>query len=244
MQSNLTVLGYNTRGIDGIFGRGTRAAIAGWQDKQGFSTTSYLTQLQVARLERQGAARRAEIRAEDEAYWASTGATGREPDLVAYLERYPQGRHAAEAKKMLNEIALQRARAAERAAWDTAREADTAAAYRAFLEAHPDGRFAAQARTRLQQKQAEEQAEQQAALDAAAEEEIALNLRPIARVLVEQRLAQLGLQPGQVDGSFDEATRRALRGFQQSQNLPVTGYLTEATLGALLADSLRQLRDL
>ncbi len=31
VQRDLSLMGYDTRGIDGVFGRGTRAAIAGWQ---------------------------------------------------------------------------------------------------------------------------------------------------------------------------------------------------------------------
>jgi peptidoglycan hydrolase-like protein with peptidoglycan-binding domain len=57
----------------------------------------------------------------------------------------------------------------------------------------------------------------------------------IARLLIEQRLTQLGDDPGAVDGTFDEATRRALRRFQRARDLPATGYVSQATMARLLA---------
>ena len=42
VQSQLTLLNYNTRGVDGIFGPGSRGAITNWQQSNGFPQTSYL----------------------------------------------------------------------------------------------------------------------------------------------------------------------------------------------------------
>ena len=50
IQAELTRLGFDTRGIDGSFGRGTRNAIAGWQQANGFGTTGYLTASQADTL--------------------------------------------------------------------------------------------------------------------------------------------------------------------------------------------------
>ena len=36
------------------------------------------------------------------------------------------------------------------------------------------------------------------------------------------------------DGTFDADTRRAIRRFQRSRDLPVTGYVTQATMVHLL----------
>ena len=55
------------------------------------------------------------------------------------------------------------------------------------------------------------------------------------RILVEQRLEQFGADPGRVDGVFDRDTRRAIRRFQKARDLPVTGYVTTATLARLMA---------
>ena len=42
VQRDLSLLGYGTRGIDGIFGQGTRNAIAAWQDDNDIERSSYL----------------------------------------------------------------------------------------------------------------------------------------------------------------------------------------------------------
>ncbi len=46
-QLALTLLGFDTKGFDGIFGRYTRAAISRFQDKHSFETTGYFTSEQV-----------------------------------------------------------------------------------------------------------------------------------------------------------------------------------------------------
>lgn len=50
IQSRLSVLGYDTRGVDGVFGSGTRRAIRDWQTAQGDAVTGYLTAAQVRTL--------------------------------------------------------------------------------------------------------------------------------------------------------------------------------------------------
>lgn len=50
VQSGLTQRGFSTRGIDGIFGAGTRGAIAGWQRANDMTATGYLTAAQYQRL--------------------------------------------------------------------------------------------------------------------------------------------------------------------------------------------------
>ncbi|SIS85009.1 Putative peptidoglycan binding domain-containing protein [Roseivivax lentus] len=252
IQRDLTLLEYNTRGIDGIFGPGTRSAITEWQRDTGIVATGFLSGNQVARLDRQAAERaealereaerREEERArEDRAYWNETGASGAEADLRAYLERYPDGDFAAEAESALAEIeaeAREAAAAQDRAAWDAAEAEGTEAAYRRYQSNYPDGAFAAEAQRRLSELSrpaAERQAEAQSQA-----QEAALNLSPIARRLAEVRLEALGLDPGRVDGTFDADTRRAIRRYQQSRGLTVTGYLDQVTVVRLLADSLRR----
>jgi peptidoglycan hydrolase-like protein with peptidoglycan-binding domain len=60
-------------------------------------------------------------------------------------------------------------------------------------------------------------------------------------MLVEQRLARMGLEPGRVDGTFDAATRRAIRAYQESRDLAVTGYLDQSMIALLLAGSLGEI---
>ncbi|MFO8124880.1 peptidoglycan-binding domain-containing protein, partial [Yoonia sp.] len=73
--------------------------------------------------------------------------------------------------------------------------------------------------------------------EARAREE-ALNINPILRRLIESRLQQLGFNPGRVDGQFDGDTRRAISRYQRQGNLTATGYLDQATLARLLADTI------
>lgn len=50
VQAGLTRRGFDTRGVDGIFGRGTRNAIAAWQRANDLTATGYLTAPQIQRL--------------------------------------------------------------------------------------------------------------------------------------------------------------------------------------------------
>ncbi len=112
IQDDLTVLGYDTRGIDGVFGRGTRRAIAAWQRDNGFPDTGYLTRdswqaitdlaiparAEKERLEAEKEANRLEA---DRAYWRETGRGRSEAGLRAYLKRYPEGIYAEIARERL-----------------------------------------------------------------------------------------------------------------------------------------------
>ncbi len=114
IQSNLTLLGFDTRGVDGIFGRGSRTAIRNWQQQNGFQQTSFLDAVQINRLDAQASRRAAEIEAEEERareealrldrdYWEETGATGTDAGYRAYLQRYPDGAFADQAREALAE---------------------------------------------------------------------------------------------------------------------------------------------
>ncbi|MCC5973342.1 MAG: peptidoglycan-binding protein [Rubellimicrobium sp.] len=249
IQRKFTLLGYNTGGIDGIFGPMTRGSITNWQQQNGLPQTGYLTAEQIARLDAQAARRSAELEAEaerqrqtairaDRAFWDETGALGTEAGLRAYLGRYPDGIFAEEAAAtlaLLEERDRQRAQVEERQAWDRAREVDTVAAYRTYLRLYPEGQFRGNAQARIVALTPEDGG---AALRPAARVgEEALNLNAQTRRLVEQRLADLGLEPGAVDGTFDNQTRRAIRNYQRDHNLPATGFLDETVLVRLLAET-------
>ncbi|MCL4188322.1 MAG: peptidoglycan-binding protein [Rhodobacteraceae bacterium] len=251
IQRDLALLGYDPRGIDGIFGPATRTALRAWQQATGFAVTGYLDAPQLDRLraqardraiqlEEEARARQLEEERRDRAYWQETGAAGSEAGLRAYLERYPDGLFADVARTRLAAIEDERRRqaaAADRAAWDSARDADTVAAYRRYLQDFPQGAFVAAARARIAEIEADLRDSDR--VDAARQAEAALGLTPFTRRLIEQRLDALGLQPGAVDGTFDEQSRRAIRRFQRARGLPVTGYVDEATLIRLLADAIR-----
>ena len=200
IQQQLTLLGFNTRGIDGIWGAGTRRAIADWQRREGIRSTGYMDGAQVRILAGQARSREAEIAAQREAdakaaeqadldYWQRTGASGQEAGLQAYLERYPEGLFAPQAKRLLADIAAAKPK---------------------------DDAFAEYAAT-----------------------ERGLGLTPQMRTLAEQRLRAQGYDTGRVDGTFDEATRSALRKFQRANGLKVTGYMNRDTVGALIVSSFR-----
>lgn len=231
IQRDLALLGHDPRGIDGIFGRGTRDAIARWQRAQGLPDTGYLTGNQVVRLRDQGLARRAEADRQDTAFWRETGEGATEAGLRRYLERYPEGLHADRARALLAPFDASRREAvaqADREAWERALAEGTPEAYADYLARFPEGAFRAEAQVR--REAASGDAVQ--AADRAEEDRIVGNA--ITRLLVEQRLRQLGTDPGPIDGIFDEATRRAIRSFQRARDLPETGHLSEATLARLL----------
>jgi peptidoglycan hydrolase-like protein with peptidoglycan-binding domain len=248
IQRNLTLLGFETRGIDGIFGAATRGAITAWQQENGFRQTGYLTAEQINRLDAQAARRAVQLEAEaarqaqiaaaaDRAFWDETGARGDEAGLRAYLERYPDGLFSETATEELAGIEAlnrDRAAAADRAAWDSARQTDTVSAYRAYLREQPQGAFQGEAEARIQQLQQEVELADTARDAQVAENALGLN-RPTIR-LVEAKLAQLDYDPGEVNGEIDGNTRRAIRNYQRDRGLPVTGFLNEATLVRLLAD--------
>lgn len=251
IQRSLSILGYDTRGIDGIFGNGSRNAIRGWQNARGFVVSGYVDGPQLNTLGQQAAVRAAELEEEarqareeqeraDRAYWQVTGQGASEDGLRAYLGRYPDGLFAEQAEQRLDQIeraARADAEARDRAAWDVARGTDSVPAYQGYLNANPEGAFRQQARARIDQLTGGGGGltpQQIAQLEA---REAQLNLPPVTRSLIEQRLAVLGLEPGRIDGRFDDRTRRAIRRYQQARGLDVTGYLNQTSVVRLLAET-------
>lgn len=243
IQRGLTLIGYSTKGIDGLFGPGTRAAIRGWQVKNGYAATGYLQGAQVreiadeaevkaAALEAEAQKRQEEQDRQDRAYWDVTGAKGDEAGLRAYVKKYPDGVYAEIAQERLQVFDDQRAAASaakDREAWAKAERENSEAGYRAYLKEFPKGAYAETAQSRLGQSDA--------ATAAAERGEAALGLSGQTRLIIEQRLAAQGLKPGKVDGVFDAETRRAIRRYQNARGLPVSGYLNEGTVVRLLADA-------
>ncbi len=253
IQRDLSLLDFNTRGIDGIFGRGTRAAIASWQQAQGFDATGFLSREQITRLDAQAERRAAELEAEaerrraeqlaaDRAFWDETGARGDEPGLRAYIGRYPDGEYSEIAKERLAQIERQKRRdtnARDRQLWDEASRENTAAAYGDYLELSPQGAFRDEAADRIKAMRDQQQNAQ--ANSAAARQEQALNLTPRTRQVIESRLDALDLRPGKVDGQFDANTRRAIRRYQSARGMEPTGYLNEKVVVQLMADTVRSI---
>ncbi|WP_394155519.1 peptidoglycan-binding protein [Loktanella salsilacus] len=251
VQRNLQVLGFDTRGIDGIFGPGTRGAIRTWQGQNNTAQTGYLTADTIGRINDQAARRAAELelqaeqrrtanRTADRADWEKTGATGTAAGLRAYLDTHPDGQFADQARAALAERRQQNRSAAanaDRALWDRMVEADNVAAYNRYLAEQPDGAFRDDAVARIAQLQKSVAAERDNSAAAAAEQQLALD--PISLRLVEARLQQLGLNPGAVDGRIDGDTRGAIRRYQRDRQLTASGFLDQATVSQMLTDAFR-----
>ncbi len=246
LQQQLTLLEYQPRGVDGIFGPSTRAAVTRFQVKNGFPGTGFLNKQQIDRLGLQSERRqeelaaaekreRLELEAKDRAAWAVLGGEEDEAGVRTYLERYPEGLFSPIARERLAAMEAERQELMaqqDRTDWDVAASAGTEAAFRAYLEAHPDGAFAAQAKDRIEALAGADSESQKAALAA----EATLGLTPVTRMLVEQRLDQIRMAPGTVDGTFDDETRAAIRRFQRARGLEVTGFMNEAVAARMLAD--------
>lgn len=260
IQRDLTVLGHDTRGIDGLFGPATRRAITLWQGQSGAEQTGYLTRDQIFTLAAESARRSAQIEAEERAarealeradreFWAMTGAAGDAPGLRSYLERYPSGIFASLARDRLETLAeISRAedRARDLEAWRRARAADTDSAYQAYIRDFPEGEFAPAARATLAARAPSPpapEADENAAIAAALGAERALGLSQPTRLLIEQRLSRLGYDPGPLDGVFDDQSRRAIAQAQQAFGLDDTGFVSQELVTALLSNLLRDFFD-
>ena len=243
IQKRLTRLGFDTAGIDGIFGRGSRAAITRYQRSRGFEDSGYLNAEVVARIasdaaqrEAEERARREELEREDRRYWQRTGASGLETDLQAYLDRYPDGLFADVAKERLRGFGVTDQEI--RRAWARADRENTLEAYQRFSSRYPGSPFTAEAEARIARLQAETaQVAQQAGRDQAEERAVAAN--PVSRLLVERGLAKSGFDPGPVDGVFDDQSRAALRNFQRDEGMIPTGFVSQATMLRLTVRAVR-----
>ena len=246
IQRDLALLGYDPRGIDGVFGPATRRAIIAWQTDEGFDAHGYLDRDQralmqeaalrrAAELEEEARRRRQIEEARDRAFWQETGARRTEAGFRQYLREFPDGLFADIARDELEDIEAARRSemdARERAAWDDARGVNTVAAYRSFLTNYPEGVFAEAAKTRIDELTEESRDAEMREQYIRVERSVAGN--GAARLLIEGRLAGLGLDPGDVDGNFTPETRRAIRRFQRARDLDVTGFVDQPTMVQLL----------
>lgn len=252
IQENLSLLGYDPRGIDGRFGPGSRHAIMEWQETNDLARTGYLDAEQITKLERQArhAGRPQQPAPQppaaqpptqppaplsaDDRYWNRTGAQGTGDGYRDYLNRYSAGAHAADARTALKRMAqagTDAMAATERRDWRTARQADQAPDYHDYLNRYPTGIWQPEAEARLAVI-----ATRPAPRDPAADE-AALGLARTDRLSVEQRLNYLRFPPGNIDGFFDEQTRWAIEGYQRSRGFESTGYLDQPTIVRLLDET-------
>lgn len=257
IQRDLTILGYDPRGIDGIFGGGTRAAISAWQGANRFDATGYLNRDQIFEMAQQGARRAAQLEAEararaqeeerrDRAYWRDTGSGQDEAGLRAYLDRYPSGIFANIARDRLAQIEADRraaAQAAERAIWNDAIRVNTLEGYTAYLNRYPSGIYASEARRRIARIEEDRRAEAEAAERAAWAQAQAADTVAAYRAYLDRyprgrfaeqaraRIDELNAPPPRDDD------REAARLVEEAMNLPqITRVLVERRLARLNFD--------
>lgn len=246
VQRDLTILEHDPRGVDGLFGPATRRAIGSWQQANRFTATGFLDSRQLELLRDQAQVRGEQLAEEarrkaeeqrqaDIRFWNQTGRSGQEADLRVYLRNYPDGIYAEEARRQLDAIErarIEQSRGPERTAWQRAEALGTEDAYEEYLRRYPNGLFAETAQERIEALR--QDAKDRDRLEEAQREEDRLGLNTQAWLLIERRLSQQGLDPGRVDGTPTDMTRKAIRRYQSSAGLPVTGYMDRRTLSRLI----------
>ncbi len=249
IQRDLTQLGYDTRGIDGVFGPGTRQSIREHQISMNLRPTGYLTEPQIRSLaeaaRRDAEAkrvaeerRRAEQEAADNDLWRDARRRDDIDGYSAYLDRFPNGIHRNEAEAAVERILDNQRRNAsfrDRAAWEAAERENRLRSYREYLRDYPNGAFADLARARVREFE-EEAARRDERRDWEARER-ALGLTQRDLLSLEQRLAYLGYHPGSVDGRIDRNARVAIREYQSARRLTATGYFDNATVAGLVRET-------
>lgn len=134
--------------------------------------------------------------------------------------------------------------ALEIALWTAADAGGSSLDYRAYLARYPNGTFAALAENRIAlldetsepAPEPQEPQEQGEALSPA-EIEAAMNMSQSIRKDVQERLSALGHDTRGIDGVFGNGTRAAMRRWQTSAALPVTGHLDQPGLDRLRSES-------
>lgn len=295
IQTDLTELGFDTNGVDGLFGRGTRGAIRAWQSSEDLLSTGYLDAGQIRVLAENAEISRAErIRAEeasrrlseaeryeqDETDWRSSREVhtyagyqrylklhpnGRyadearrilaEADRTAeeelwaevrrinnraayenYLDRYPQGRYARDAERRYNDLAAYERRQQaeidaykrrEQNAWREAEQINTPKSYRIFLENYPDGELAAEAQRRRSALVDDQRKDREKALALTRNEWLSL----------EQRLAVLGYDVGDINGKPGKSFRRSVKEYRRSRGLPAHEYVDRKFVRLLVKET-------
>lgn len=154
----------------------------------------------------------------DRDLWAEAAATNTAEAYQGYLGHYPQGEFAEAAQRRLTELRLIE---------DAAKAPPPVAA--------PAPAPAPQIQTPRRQPAPEIQQPRPQVQEPAPGEiaERNLGLSRNDRIAVQRRLNALGYSTGGTDGVLGSRSRSAIRGWQQQNGLPVTGYLTNNQLALL-----------
>lgn len=150
---------------------------------------------------------------------------------AAHKERAP-GEYASVAERLIWRAQSDYSRSKDRAAWKEATYEDSLPAYAKYRKEFPNGIYAQEASARIiafEMLRQEPDIVQQMTI----EDRVLAKNKPAA-LEVEKRLARLGFDPGRVDGKFDKDTQRAVRRYQRSRGLPVSGFVTKDTQRMLM----------
>lgn len=102
VQRSLTQSGFDTRGVDGVFGKGTRRAIRDWQAFNGYQSTGRLTRAQYAAITGDGASVAIQSRSNDDAAWREARRLNDARAYQDYIRRYPGGIYIDQAYERLD----------------------------------------------------------------------------------------------------------------------------------------------
>ena len=220
IQRVLTRQGYDTRGVDGVFGDGTRSAIRAWQAAEDYTVTGYLNQPQT------------DILLGHRATAAQT--TPDAPDAAQPVYVSPTEARNAEAGLFLSadeKRAIQRGLQRQEyydGAIDGVFGSGTRGSIRDWQRAEgatPTGYVtAAQARTL---EIAATQTDAAVVTDPASFDDYESTLNRNARAEVEQRLVYAGFDPGKVNGHFGDTAREAIYNYRASRGLERHPYVDQ-----------------
>ena len=224
IQRRLATLGYYRSGIDGVFGSGTRRAIASWQSANKLPGGGYLNATQAQRL-REAATGTPQTTAPE----AGDATSAARTELGLGLERAQRVQIQRDLTalgydpKGVDGLFGNGTRTAIRA-W----QRNTGQAATGYMTAAQVTALRADAQTR---------GTEAARGSGAALDEDLLGLTRSERIQVQQRLINLGYLAGRPDGIFGSGTRQAISRWQGDNGVGTTGYLTGEQVRTLRAQS-------
>lgn len=266
VQKALIDKGYLHGNPDGVFGSGTRRAIANWQKASNAATTGYLTSSQLTALRGQASAAPSAPEAAVDRARIEEGLLSlsraervtiqRQLTAIGYDTRGADGLFGSGTRKQIarwqaansmtatgyldgDQVALLR----KQAGGATPAVQTAASAWKVATTANTIASYRAYLEdypTGQNATVARERIARMEQGDAQTEAwkagEAALGMDATTRTLVETRLTNAGYKPGKVDGVFDANTRAALKAYQKAKGLPQTGYMNQGTAVSLMAD--------
>jgi peptidoglycan hydrolase-like protein with peptidoglycan-binding domain len=218
VQRELTRLGYPTGGTDGAWGRNTRNAIATWQRDRKEKVTGYVTEAQLRVLLRGAVV----VPPPDE---VDPGALA--PAEIEAALKLTRTQRATIQKQL---ITLGYDAGVADGLWGS----KTRVAIKTWQKANKKTQtgYVTASQVKLIADQAGRVAPPPPTNEAALEEQL-LDLSVEERADLQSRLRQLGYETGREDGTFSNATRRAIGAWQADEGERVTGYLTADQVRAI-----------